>query len=72
MSTEIEELIKRARFLRNSSPQAFDEFHKAFAAYATRQLNNLISATDNLSLAQGHSQQCQKITMILDEARKNG
>jgi hypothetical protein len=69
MASVEDELTKRARFLRNAAPQQYEDFYAAFIAYGNRHLEALILATDNLPLAQGHTQQCRKLAQILDEAR---
>jgi hypothetical protein len=71
MSTT-DELLKRARFLRNAAPQAFVDFHVAFADYTKQQFEKLVfETTERLQIAQGHAQQCKKILDIL-EGVKNG
>jgi hypothetical protein len=71
MSTTTDELSKRARFLRNAAPQAYQEFHAAFAAYAGDATKILVETTENFQLYQGHAQQLRKLLLILDGA-KNG
>jgi hypothetical protein len=66
-----DELTKQARFIRNASPSAFQGFYAAFIDYTDRQYEQLVKATENLPLAQGHAQQCQKILDALERA-KNG
>lgn len=70
MSTK-DELISRARFLRNAAPQAFSDFHVAFAGYTQRKYMDLVNTTGDLQQAQGHAQQCQVILQVL-EGVKNG
>jgi hypothetical protein len=65
------ELIDRARFLRNAAPQAFTDFHAAFARYTATVAELMIAADGNLQLYQGHAQQCSKILRVLEDA-KNG
>jgi hypothetical protein len=62
----------QARYLRNAAPQAFAEFCKAFEAYKNEQILTLLLATDNITLAQGHAQQCVKIAKMLEEVRNAG
>jgi len=64
-------LTNQARFLRNASPRAYDEFCEAFKAYAAASVETLLATTDNWQLYQGHAQQCQKLMRALEEA-KNG
>jgi hypothetical protein len=63
-----EELTKHARFLRNASPSAFQGFYTAFIDYTKRQCGELVNATENLQVAQGHARQCQKILEALERA----
>lgn len=65
------ELVQRARFLRNAAPQAFLDFYAALSAYADDQYAVMVETTDNLKRAQGHAQQCKKLLKLL-EAAKNG
>ena len=64
-------LVTKARFLRNASPRAYDEFCAVFAAYTASAANTLLMTTENWQLYQGHAQQCQKLMNVLEEA-KNG
>ena len=64
-------LTAKARFLRNASPRAYDEFCVAFADYAAFSLNALVMATEDLQLHQGYVRQCRTILKALEEA-KNG
>jgi hypothetical protein len=64
------ELTTYARFLRNASPQAFDDFFAAFAKYTRDQADILVITTENLQLAQGHAQQCKKILDALEEVKR--
>jgi len=64
-------LTNYARFLRNASPKAYDEFCAAFAAYAEGATATLVMTTENWQLYQGHAQQCQKLMKAFEEA-KNG
>ena len=64
-------LTEKARFLRNASPQAFDEFLKVFAEYTEATVVHMITATENWQLYQGHVQQCIKLRQAFEEA-KNG
>lgn len=70
MSTT-DDLANRARFLRNAAPQAFLDFHAAFAGYTQRKFMDLVDTTVNLQQAQGHAQQCRVILLVL-EGVKNG
>lgn len=65
------DLTTKARFLRNASPRAFDEFYDALAEYNRVTTEFLVMATENWQLYQGHVQQCRKIMKALEEA-KNG
>jgi hypothetical protein len=69
VSAASDELVKRARFLRNAAPQQFEDFCTAFADYTNHQLETLVVATDSLPLAQGHVQQCKKICQMLTEVK---
>jgi hypothetical protein len=69
--SSIDELARRARFLRNASPQAFADFYAAFVDYTDRQYEVMVTTTENLQQAQGHAQQCKKILDVL-ESVKNG
>jgi hypothetical protein len=64
-----DELTKHARFMRNASPQAFQDFYAAFVDYTDRQYEVMVCTTDNIQLAQGHAQQCRKILQALEGAR---
>jgi peptidoglycan hydrolase-like amidase len=64
-------LTNQARFLRNASPKAYDDFLAAFTAYTEAAAATLVVATENWQLYQGHAQQCLKIMKALEEA-KNG
>ena len=66
-----EELADRARFLRNAAPQAFTDFHAAFAKYTFERYGILVGVADNWQLYQGHAAQCKAILEILEGA-KNG
>lgn len=65
-------LAENARFLRNAAPQAFNDFHAAFADYTRQMTEDLIHTTEHVTLAQGRAQQCLKILGVLEEVRKNG
>jgi hypothetical protein len=71
VTTAAEDLTLRARFLRNAAPQAFEDFHRAFAIYTNRKFYDLVDTTGNLAQAQGHAQQCKAILQLL-EGVKNG
>jgi len=71
MSAATKELADYARFLRNAAPQEFSNFHAAFEKYTDSTLDNLVFATGDLPLVQGHAQQCVKLLRILEEI-KNG
>jgi ABC-type transporter MlaC component len=65
-----EELVKRAKFLRNAAPQQFNDFYTAFVNYADRTYKDLVQAeTGNFLQMQGHAQQCKAIVQILEGAR---
>jgi hypothetical protein len=64
-------LMRKARFLRNAAPQQFADFHGAFAEYARAAAEIMVMTTENLQLYQGHAQQCVKILKALEDA-KNG
>jgi len=66
-----EALKVKARFLRNASPRAYDEFCEAFAVYSANAFDVLLVATENWQLYQGHAQQCQKLMKVFEET-KNG
>ena len=66
-----DELTQRARFLRNAAPQAYQDFHVAFAAYYKTATEILVASDENLQLYQGHAQQLRKLLLILEGA-KNG
>lgn len=66
-----DELIKRARFLRNAAPQPFQDFHAALAEYYRASTEILVVTDENLQLYQGHAQQLRKLLMVLEGA-KNG
>lgn len=70
MSTK-DEFADRARFLRNAAPQAFTDFHAAFAKYTNERYGILVQTTVDWPQAQGHAQQCKAILDIL-EGVKNG
>lgn len=64
-------LMRKARFLRNAAPQQFTDFYGAFVEYAETAAEIMIMTTENLQLYQGHAQQCLKILKALEDA-KNG
>jgi hypothetical protein len=67
-----EELVKRARFLRNAAPQQFNEFFAAFVDYADGKYEGLVRAeASNFLQLQGQAQQCQALLQLL-EGVKNG
>ena len=65
------DLVDKARFLRNAAPQQFTDFCGAFARYTSTAAEILVKADGNLATFQGHAQQCVKILKALEEA-KNG
>lgn len=69
--SNLDELTKQARFIRNASPSAFQGFCTAFAAYTAHQYEMLVLTDQNVPNAQGHAQQCKKILDALERA-KNG
>jgi hypothetical protein len=64
-------LMVKARFLRNAAPRAYDEFLGVFAEYTQAAGATLVMTTENFQLYQGHVQQCLKILQVFEEA-KNG
>jgi hypothetical protein len=66
------DITDRARFLRNASPQAFDQFINAFAQYTATVTDGLVLTTVDLQVVQGQAQQCRKILQALVEARDHG
>lgn len=70
MSTD-EELVKKARFLRNAAPQQFADFYGAVAEFAQASAEAMVDATENLSRFQGHAQQAKNFVKLLERA-KNG
>ena len=66
-----ENLVKKARFLRNAAPQQFADFFGAFAEYAEAAAEIMIQATENIQRFQGHAQQAKNILALLEKA-KNG
>lgn len=62
-------LVKKARFLRNAAPQQFSDFHGAFADYTATAVEILLKADGNLQTFQGHAQQCSKILKALEDAQ---
>lgn len=64
-------LVRKARFLRNAAPQQFSDFYGAFEGYSQVAAAILVMTTENLQLYQGHAQQCAKILKALEDA-KNG
>ena len=69
--TTTQNLTTKARFLRNASPRAFDEFFGAFVEYTEGVNEILVEVTENWQVHQGHAQQCKKLMRALEEA-KNG
>lgn len=64
-------LVRKARFLRNAAPQQFSDFHGELAEYYQIAATAMIFATENVQLYQGHAQQLVAILKALEEA-KNG
>ena len=64
-------LVQKARFLRNAAPQQFTDFLSAFAEYAQVAAELMVDATENLQRYQGHAQQAKNLVKILEKA-KNG
>ena len=64
-------LLQKARFLRNAAPQQFSDFFGAFAEHTEAVAELMLKADENLQLYQGHARQCGNILKILEEA-KNG
>jgi hypothetical protein len=71
MSTTTKELVEYGRFLRNAAPREFEAFYIAFEKYTELTIYNLVNATGDLTLSQGHAQQSIKILRVLEEI-KNG
>jgi hypothetical protein len=69
--TSANDLVTKARFLRNAAPQQFADFLGAFAEYARGSAEIMIAATENLQRWQGHAQQAKNILELLEKA-KNG
>ena len=65
------ELTTKARFIRNASPRAYDEFVVAFRAYTETANAQLIMATEDLQLHQGYVRQCLNIMNALEEAKND-
>jgi hypothetical protein len=70
MSTT-DNLVRKARFLRNAAPQQFADFCGALAEYTATVAELMIAADGDLQLHQGRAQQCAKILRALEDA-KNG
>jgi hypothetical protein len=66
-----ENLVKKARFLRNAAPQQFSDFFGAFAEYTEAAAEIMVDATENIQRFQGHAQQAKNILALLEKA-KNG
>jgi hypothetical protein len=66
-----DELILRARYLRNAAPQQFLDFMTAVVDYTNMKYRDLVDAGANIQQAQGHAQQCKVFLQVLDEV-KNG
>jgi hypothetical protein len=66
-----DDLVRKARFLRNAAPQQFADFYGAVAEYARVSADIMIQATENLQLYQGHAQQAKNFVELLEKA-KNG
>jgi hypothetical protein len=69
--TSANDLVTKARFLRNAAPQQFSDFLGAFAEYTRVSAEIMIDATENLQRWQGHAQQAKNILALLEKA-KNG
>jgi hypothetical protein len=67
--SSIDDLLTKARFMRNAAPRAYEEFLASFKVYTWHVNAILIDVTDNYQLYQGHAQQCKKLMQILEEAR---
>jgi hypothetical protein len=65
------DLVIKARFLRNASPKAYDDFCKAFEVYVDAATMALIMATEDIHLHQGYVRQCLTLVNVFEEA-KNG
>lgn len=64
-------ITNQARFLRNASPKAYDDFCEVFRAYSLHLAQTLVTADTGLQLHQGRAQLCQKLLIAFEEA-KNG
>ena len=63
------DLTNKARFMRNASPHAYDEFCKAFEKYTDVVTTSLVMANIDLQLHQGYVRQCHNIIKALEEAK---
>jgi regulator of sigma D len=61
-----DELAKRARYMRNASPQTYLDFCAAFTDFTAKHFEILVNTTINLERAQGHAQMCKKILDVLE------
>jgi hypothetical protein len=69
--SSVEELSRKARFLRNAAPQQFSDFYGELAAYTERATDILVESTENFQLLQGHVQQLRNLLGVLEKV-KNG
>jgi hypothetical protein len=66
-----ENLVNKARFLRNAAPQQFADFYGAFAEYARVSAELMVDATEDIQRFQGHAQQAKNLVQLLEKV-KNG
>jgi hypothetical protein len=72
MAASTKDLVDRARFLRNAAPEPYVNFLRELKSYTDDVTYALIYATENIQVAQGHAQQCLKLTEALEEVTKHG
>lgn len=66
------DLVEQARFLRNASPQVFNKFVQEFGKYTASMVDELITTTEKLEVAQGRAQLCVKLLRAFEGVSKNG
>ncbi len=65
-------LAQSLKFLRNTAPEEFDNFVRAFNDFADGHNTALLNAgVSDVLVAQGRSQMCLKIKMLLEDAKTN-
>jgi len=72
MAASTKDLVERARFLRNAAPEPYANFLAELRNYTLGVTQTLIFTTENVQIAQGHAQQCLKLTEALEEVMKHG